>query len=192
MFRLSPRLPVYTVSSLPPVSPFPPVSPLPPARQGTSPVAQDCLGRAGALFLWGAARDFWHVLCASPRKPQGSRVFQAGARTTGIISSPTAESGMRECDRLRDSWARSLPLPQQEKMLAAPSEYPSWRRKQPLTGCEYLAKGTPAEMTAKHIAAMMAARTAPALEQQQDDSRTSPVVCSAARARRTEVTRTPK
>jgi hypothetical protein len=149
----------------PAVSPPPPVSPLPPVRQGTSPVVKIVLVVVVLLFLGGALATFgmFYALHLASRKAH--QLSRQVLGSSGIISSLNADNGSAggpdggttgpgACRFLsKEDVGRAIGVAIVATRTTA-------------TGCEYLAKGTPAEMTGKHIAAMMAARGASAQQQQ--------------------------
>ena len=149
----------------PAVSLPPPVSPLPPVRQGTSPLVKIVLVVVVLLFVGGALATFgmfYALHLASRKAHQFSRqVLGSG----GIVSSLNPDRGTAggsdggitgpgACTLLsKEAVGRSIGVAIVATRTTA-------------TGCEYLAKGTPAELTGKHIAAMMAARGASTQQQQ--------------------------
>lgn len=151
------------VPSIPPFSPLPSAVPLPPVRQGTTPVLKIVLVVLVILFIGGALATvgmFYALHLASRKAHEFSRRVNSG-----IISSLTADSGSTSTaagGTTGPGACRFLSKEDVSRFIGVPIV----ATRTTATGCEYLAKGTSAEMTAKHIAAMMAARGASAQQQQ--------------------------
>jgi hypothetical protein len=151
------------VPPIPPFSPLPPAVPLPPVRQGTTPVLKIVLVVLVILFIGGALATvgmFYALHLASRKAHEFSRRVNSG-----IISSLTADSGSTSTaagGTTGPGACRFLSKEDVSRFIGVPIV----ATRTTATGCEYLAKGTSAEMTAKHIAAMMAARGASAQQQQ--------------------------
>jgi hypothetical protein len=156
-------------ANVPPAAPTvqPPVSPLPPVRQGTSPIVKIVLIVVVLLFVGGALATFgmFYALHLASRKAHEFSRQVLGS--SGIMSSSTADSGSAggqygsagtngpgACRFLsKEDVSRSIGV----TIVATRTTEAS---------CAYLAKGTSAEMSGKHIAAMMARNGANAQQQQ--------------------------
>jgi hypothetical protein len=164
---IPPAYPPPPVSSLPPAStiPPPPVYAPPPVKQGTSPVVKIALIVVLVLVIGGALSlvgIFYAFHLANRKAHEFSRqVLGSG----GILSSLPTDSGSTgrqyggtvgpdDCRLLsKEDVSRAIGVP----VVAT---------KTTDAGCEYLATGSAADMTAKHLAAMMASRGATAQQQQ--------------------------
>jgi hypothetical protein len=115
------------------------------------------------LFIGGALATFgmFYALHLASRKAHefSKRV------NSGVMSSLTADSGSSSAAAGGISGPGACRLLSKEDVSRSIG-VPIVATRATATGCEYLAKGTSAEMTAKHIAAMMAARGASAQQQQ--------------------------
>jgi hypothetical protein len=156
-------------ANIPPAAPSiqPPVSPLPPVRQGTSPIVKIVLIVVVLLFVGGALATFamFYALHLASRKAHEFSRQVLGS--SGIMSSSTDDSGSTggqygsvgsngpgACRFLsKEDVSRSIGV----TIVATRTTEAS---------CAYLAKGTSAEMSGKHIAAMMASNGATAQQQQ--------------------------
>jgi hypothetical protein len=164
----TPVPPSPVVPWAPPVSSLPPASPLP-VRQGTSPVLKIILVVLVILFIGGALATFgifYAIHLASRKAHEFSRRVRA---ESGIMSSLNTDSGNGNTTAAGTSGPGACRLLSKEDVSRFIGITVVATRTTP-TGCEYLAKGTSAEMAAKHIAAMMAARGASAQQQQMFQS----------------------
>jgi zinc-ribbon domain len=162
---LPPNSPPTAAGSLPPTSPLPSVSPLPPVTQGSSPVVKIVLIVLLVLVVGGVlslAGLFYALHLASRKAHELSRqVLGSGALQSDSSSGGKqygAAAGPGDCRLLsKEDVSRAIGVAIVE---TKPTD----------TGCEYLAKGTPADLTAKHLAAMMASRGANPQEQRMIQS----------------------
>jgi hypothetical protein len=138
-------------------------------RQGTSPVLKIILVVLVILFIGGALATFgifYALHLASRKAHEFSRRVRA---ESGILSSLNTETGNGSTTAAGTSGPGACRLLSKEDVSRSIGVTVVATRTTP-TGCEYLAKGTSAEMAAKHIAAMMAARGASAQQQQMFQS----------------------
>jgi hypothetical protein len=140
-----------------PVSSLPPFSPLPPVRQGSSNAVKIALAVVVLLVVGGAlslAGIFYAFHLAGRKAHEFSRQVLGNS---GILSSLPADRGSaggQYCRFLsKEDVSRAIGV----SVVAT---------KTTDAGCEYLAKGTSSEMTARHLSVMMASRGASAHQQQ--------------------------
>jgi hypothetical protein len=150
---------------VPPFSPVPPVPPvpLPPVKTGSSPVVKIILVVVLVLVVLGTlsvAGMFYALHLASRKAHEFSRQVRATALSSlaadnaGGSNVSTGQLGPGACRFLtKEDVGRAIGVP----IVAT---------KTTADGCEYLAQGTAGDMTAKHIAAMMASKGATAQQQQ--------------------------
>jgi hypothetical protein len=151
------------VISAPPVQPLPPVVPMPAVRQGTSPVLKIVLAVVLLIFVMGSIALFgmFYVLHIASRKAH--EISRQVLGTTGTMSSLTADNaGATGGGNLGPGACRFLSKEDVSRFIGVPIVATSTTA----DGCQYLAKGTAAEMTGKHIASMMATNGASAEQQQ--------------------------
>ncbi len=151
------------VSSVPPIQPLPPAVPMPPVRQGTSPVLKIVLAVVLLIFVMGSVALFgmFYVLHIASRKAHEISRQVLGA--TGTMSSLNRDNaGASGGGNLGPGACRFLSKEDVSRFIGVPIV----ATKTTADGCQYLAKGTPAEMTGKHIASMMAKNGASAEQQQ--------------------------
>lgn len=151
------------VISAPPAQPLPPVVPMPPVRQGTSPVLKIVLAVVLLIFVMGSVALFgmFYVLHIASRKAH--EISRQVLGTTGTMSSLTTDNaGATGGGNLGPGACRFLSKEDVSRFIGVPIV----ATKTTADGCQYLAKGTAAEMTGKHIAAVMAANGANAEQQQ--------------------------
>jgi hypothetical protein len=152
-----------------PVTTIPPVSPLPPVKTGSSPVAKIILVVVLVLVVLGGlsvAGMFYALHLASRKAHEFSRKVRDTALSSlqdesgnaGGSNVPAGTLGPGACRFLsKDDVGRAIGV----AIVAT---------KTTVGGCEYLAQGTAGDMTAKHIAAMMASKGATAQQQQMFQS----------------------
>jgi hypothetical protein len=152
-----------------PVTTIPPVSPLPPVKSGSSPVGKVILVVVVVLVVLGSlsvAGMFYALHLASRKAHEFSRQvratalssLQADSGNAGASNVPAGTLGPGACRFLsKDDVGRAIGV----AIVAT---------KTTVDGCEYLAQGTAGDMTAKHIAAMMASKGATAQQQQMFQS----------------------
>jgi hypothetical protein len=148
-----------------PVSSLPPFSPLPPVRQGSSPVFKIILVVVVLLVVGGALSlvgIFYAFHLASRKAHEFSRQVLGNS---GILSSFPTDSGSAggQYGTVGPGDCRFLSKEDVSRAIGVPIV----ATKTTDAGCEYLAKGTSADMTAKHLAAVMASRGATAQQQQR-------------------------
>jgi len=147
-----------------PVSSLPPLSPLPPVRQGSSPVVKIILVVVVLLVVGGTVSlvgIFYAFHLASHKAHEFSRqvlesggILPADSGSAGRQGGSAGSAGPGDCRFLsKEDVSRAIGVP----IVAT---------KTTDAGCEYLAKGTSADMTARHLSAMMASRGATAQQQQ--------------------------
>jgi hypothetical protein len=148
-----------------PVPPVPPVSPLPLVKTGSSPVVKIVLVVVLLLVVLGTlsvAGMFYAMHLASRKAHEFSRQVRdtalsslaADAGNAGGSNVPAGPLGPGACRFLsKDDVGRAIGV----AIVAT---------KTTVGGCEYLAQGTAGDMTAKHIAALMASKGATAQQQQ--------------------------
>ena len=149
-----------------PVSPVPPVSPLPPVKSGSSPVVKIILVVVLLLVVFGAlslAGIFYAMHLASRKAHEFSRQV----RDAALLSSLPAGSGAAigsdgSVATLGPGACRFLSKEDVGRAIGVGIV----ATKTTVGGCEYLAQGTAGDMTARHIAAMMASKGATAQQQQ--------------------------
>jgi hypothetical protein len=152
-----------------PVTTIPPVSPMPPVKSGSSPVGKIILAVVLVLVVLGTlsvAGMFYALHLASRKAHEFSRKvrdtalssLQADSGNAGASNVPAGTLGPGACRFLsKDDVGRAIGV----AIVAT---------KTTVDGCEYLAQGTAGDMTAKHIAAMMASKGATAQQQQMFQS----------------------
>jgi hypothetical protein len=153
-----------------PVSPVPPVSSPPPVKTGTSPVVKIILVVVLLLVVLGSlsvAGIFYAVHLASRKAHELSRQV----RETGLLSALPDDSGASggsdlPAGTLGPGACRFLSKEEVGQAIGVAIV----AAKTTMRGCEYLAQGTAGDMTAKHIAAMMASKGATAQQQQMFQS----------------------
>jgi hypothetical protein len=153
---------------VPPFSPVPsvpPVSPLPPVKAGSSPVVKIVLVVVLLLVVLGTisvAGMFYALHLASRKAHEFSRQVRdtalssiaANGGNAGGSNVPGGVLGPGDCRFLsKEDVGRAIGV----AIVAT---------KTTVGGCEYLAQGTAGDMTAKHIAALMASKGATAQQQQ--------------------------
>lgn len=147
-----------------PVSSLPPLSPLPPVRQGSSPVVKIILVVIVLLVVGGTVSlvgIFYAFHLASHKAHEFSRqVLESG----GILPTDSASAGRQDgsTGTVGPGDCRFLSKEDVSRAIGVPIV----ATKTTDAGCEYLAKGTSADMTARHLSAMMASRGATAQQQQ--------------------------
>ena len=147
-------------------SPVRPVSPLPPVKAGSSPVVKIILVVVLLLVVLGTlsvAGVFYALHLASRKAHQLSRQV----RDTGLLSSLPTDNGTAggsdvSAGTLGPGACRFL----SKEVVGRAIGIPIVATKTTSGGCEYLAQGTVGDMTAKHIAALMASKGATAQQQQ--------------------------
>jgi hypothetical protein len=144
------------------VSSLPPLSPLPPTRQGASPVVKIILVVVVLLVVGGTLSlvgIFYAFHLASHKAHEFSRqVLESG----GIFPTDSAGGQDGSAGTVGPGDCRFLSKEDVSRAIGVPIV----ATKTTDAGCEYLAKGTSADMTAKHLAAVMASRGATAHQQQ--------------------------
>ncbi len=146
-----------------PVSSLPSFSPLPPVRQGSSPVVKIIVVVVVLLVIGGAlslAGIFYAFHLAGRKAHEFSRQVLGNS---GILSSLPSGSAGGQYGTVGPGDCRFLSKEDVSRAIGVPIV----ATKTTDAGCEYLAKGTPADMTAKHLAAVMASRGATAQQQQR-------------------------
>jgi hypothetical protein len=151
---------------VPPFSPVPPVplvSPLPPVQTGSSPVVKIILVVVLVLVVLGTlsvAGMFYALHLASRKAHEFSRqvrdtaLSSLAADNAGGSNVSAGQPGPGACRFLsKEDVGRAIGV-----VIVA--------TKTTVGGCEYLAQGTAGDMTAKHIAALMASKGATAQQQQ--------------------------
>jgi len=145
-----------------PVSSLPPLSPLPPVRQGSSPVVKIILVVVVLLVVGGTlslAGIFYAFHLASHKAHEFSRrVLESG----GILPTDSAGGQDGSAGTVGPGDCRFLSKEDVSRAIGVPIV----ATRTTDAGCEYLATGTSADMTAKHLAAVMASRGATAHQQQ--------------------------
>lgn len=145
-----------------PVSSLPPFSPLPAVSQGSSNAVKIALVVVALLVVGGAlslAGIFYAFHLAGRKAHEFSRQVLGNS---GILSSLPADSGSAGGQSAGTGDCRFLSSEDVSRAIGVSVV----ATKTTDAGCEYLAKGTSAEMTARHLSAMMASRGATAHEQQ--------------------------
>jgi hypothetical protein len=141
------------VSSVPPVQPLPPAVPMPPVRQGTSPVLKIVLAVLLLLLVMGSVALFgmFYVLHIASRKAH--EISRQVLGTTETPSSLTTDNaGAAGGGNAGPGACRFLSKEDVSRFTGVPIV----ATRTTADGCQYLAKGTAADMTGKHIAAMVA------------------------------------
>lgn len=157
---------------VPPFSPvptIPPVSPLPPVKTGTSPVVKIVLVVVLLLVVLGTlsvAGMFYALHLASRKAHEFSRKVRDSALSSLPADSGNAGGSNVPAGTLGPGACRFLSKEDVGHAIGVAIV----AAKTTVGGCEYLAQGTAGEMTAKHIAAMMASKGATAQQQQMFQS----------------------
>lgn len=140
-----------------PVSSLPPVSPLPPVKTGSSPVVKIILVVVLLLVVLGtlSVAGMFYALHVASRK---AHEFSKQVRT-GLLSDVPSDSG--PASALDGSVGPLGPgacrlLSKEDVGRAIGVAIVATRTT--VGGCEYLAQGTPGDMVAKHIAAVLASK----------------------------------
>jgi hypothetical protein len=161
------------------VSPVPPVSPLPPIKSGSSPMVKIILVVVLLLVVLGAisVAGIFYALHLASRK---AHEFSRQVRDTGLLSSLPADSSTASGSdgsvaTLGPGACRFLSKEDVGRAIGVAIV----ATKTTVGGCEYLARGAPGDMTARHIAAMMASKGATAQQQQAFQSLTRGLLGSA-------------
>jgi len=148
-----------------PVSALPPVSPLPAVKTGSSPVVKIILVVVLLLVVLGTlsvAGIFYALHLASRKAHEFSRQVRDSARLSSVPSdSGTASALDGSVGTLGPGACRLLSKEDVGRAIGVAIV----ATKTTVGGCEYLAQGTPGDMVAKHIAAVMASKGV--TEQQQ-------------------------
>jgi len=148
-----------------PVYPVPPVAPLPPVKTGSSPVVKIILVVVLLLVVLGTlsvAGIFYALHLASRKAHEFSRQVRDSARLSSVPSdSGTASALDGSVGTLGPGACRLLSKEDVGRAIGVAIV----ATKTTVGGCEYLAQGTPGDMVAKHIAAVMASKGV--TEQQQ-------------------------
>jgi hypothetical protein len=149
-----------------PVSPVPPVSPLPPVKSGSSPVVKIVLVVVLLLVVFGvlSLAGIFYAMHLASRK---AHEFSRQVRDAGLLSSLPAGNGAASGSdgsvaTLGPGACRFLSKEDVGRAIGVGIV----ATKTTVGGCEYLAQGTAGDMTARHIAAMMASKGATAQQQQ--------------------------
>ena len=157
-------------SPVPPVPSLSPVSPLPPAKTGSSPVIKIILVVVLLLVVLGtlSVAGIFYALHLASRK---AHEFSRHVRDTGLLSSLPADRGTGggsegSAGTLGPGACRFLSKEDVGRAIGVAIV----ATKTTAGGCEYLAQGTVGDMTAKHIAALMASKGASAQQQQMFQS----------------------
>jgi len=153
-----------------PISSVPPVSSLPPVKTGTSPLVKIILVVVLFLVVLGTlsvAGIFYAVHLASRKAHEFSRQVRDG----GLLSALPNDSGASDgsdlsAGTLGPGACRFLSKEDVGRAIGVAIVATKTTR----GGCEYLAQGTAGDMTAKHIAALMASKGATAQQQQMFQS----------------------
>jgi hypothetical protein len=150
---------------VPPFSPVPPVPPvpLPPVKTGSSPVVKIILVVVLVLVVLGTlsvAGMFYALHLASRKAHEFSRQVRATALSS--LAADNAGGSNVSAGQLGPGACRFLTKEDVGRAIGVPIV----ATKTTADGCEYLAQGTAGDMTAKHIAAMMASKGATAQQQQ--------------------------
>jgi hypothetical protein len=148
-----------------PVYPVPPVAPLPPVKTGSSPVVKIILVVVLLLVVLGtlSVAGIFYALHLASRK---AHQFSRQVRDSALLSSVPSDSGTASAldgsvGTLGPGACRLLSKEDVGRALGVAIV----ATKTTVGGCEYLAQGTPGDMVAKHIAAVMASKGV--TEQQQ-------------------------
>ncbi len=147
-----------------PVSAFPPVSPLPPVQTGSSPVVKIILVVVLLLVVLGTlsvAGIFYALHLASRKAHEFSRQVRDSALSSVPSDRGTASALDGSVGTLGPGACRLLSKEEVGRAIGVPIV----ATKTTVGGCEYLAQGTPGDMVAKHIAALLASKGV--TEQQQ-------------------------
>jgi hypothetical protein len=157
---------------VPPFSPgttIPPLSPLPPVKSGSSPVVKIILVVVLVLVVLGTlsvAGMFYALHLASRKAHEFSRQVRATALSSLQADSGNAGASHVTAGTLGPGACRFLSKEDVGRAIGVAIV----ATKTTVGGCEYLAQGTAGDMTAKHIAAMMASKGATAQQQQMFQS----------------------
>jgi hypothetical protein len=147
-----------------PVSSLPPLSPLPPVRQGSSPAVKIILVVVVLLVVGGTVSlvgIFYAFHLASHKAHEFSRqVLESG----GILPTDSGSAGGQDSSAGTVGPGDCRFLSKEDVSRAIGVSIVATKTTD--AGCEYLAKGTSADMTARHLSAMMASRGATAQQQQ--------------------------
>jgi hypothetical protein len=161
--------PVATpVTPIPPASSFPaapPVTPLPPAKAGTSPVVKIILVVVLLVVVLGTlsvAGIFYALHLASRKAHDFSRRVRDSALASLPADSDSASGSDGSVGIVGPGACRFLSKEDVGHAIGVAIV----TTKTTVHGCEYLAQGTIGDMTAKHIAALMASKGATAQQQQ--------------------------
>ena len=148
-----------------PVYPVPPVAPLPPVKTGSSPVVKIILVVVLLLVVLGtlSVAGIFYALHLASRK---AHELSKQVRDTALLSSVPSDSGTASAldgsvGTLGPGACRLLSKEDVGRAIGVAIV----ATKTTVGGCEYLAQGTPGDMVAKHIAAVMASKGV--TEQQQ-------------------------
>jgi hypothetical protein len=147
-----------------PVSALPPVSPLPPVKSGSSPVVKIILVVVLLLVVLGTlsvAGIFYALHLASRKAHEFSRQVRDSALSSVPSDSGTASALDGSVGTLGPGACRLLSKEDVGRAIGVAIV----ATKTTVGGCEYLAQGTPGDMVAKHIAAVLASKGV--TEQQQ-------------------------
>lgn len=149
-----------------PVSPVPPVSSLPPVKTGTSPVVKIILVVVLLLIVLGTL-SVAGILYAVHLASRKAHEFSRQVRDTALLSSATSDSGTASAldgsaGTLGPGACRLLSKEDVGRAIGVAIV----ATKTTVGGCEYLAQGTPGDMVAKHIAAVMASKGVTVQQQQ--------------------------
>jgi len=147
-----------------PVSALPPVSPLPTVKTGSSPVVKIILVVVLLLVVLGTlsvAGIFYALHLASRKAHEFSRQVRDSALSSVPSDRGTASALDGSVGTLGPGACRLLSKEDVGRAIGVAIV----ATKTTVGGCEYLAQGTPGDMVAKHIAAVMASKGV--TEQQQ-------------------------
>jgi hypothetical protein len=153
---------------VPPFSPVPqvpPVSPLPPVKSGSSPVVKIILVVVLVLVVLGTlsvAGMFYALHLASRKAHEFSRQVRDSALSSLAADSGNAGGSNVGAGPLGPGACRFLSKDDVSRAIGVAIV----ATKTTVGGCEYFAQGTAGDMTAKHIAALMASKGATAQQQQ--------------------------
>jgi hypothetical protein len=158
------------VSPLSPPAPLPPVSPAP-VRPASSPVVTIVLVVIVLFFVVGALATFAMFYALHLASGKAHEISRQVLRNSGVISSLTAGSGtaaetVGSVPTVGPGACRFLNREDVSRLIGVPIV----ATKTTDVSCAYLAKGTSAEMSGKHVAAMMARQGASAQQQQMIQS----------------------
>ncbi len=148
-----------------PVPPVPPVYPLQPVKTGSSPVVKIILVVVLVLVVLGTlsvAGMFYALHLASRKAHEFSRQVRDTALSSLAADSGNAGGSNVGAGPLGPGACRFLSKDDVGRAIGVAIV----ATKTTVGGCEYLAQGTAGDMTAKHIAALMASKGATAQQQQ--------------------------